>query len=52
MSDILLRTSDLSFGYPERNGLFRKPALREVIKRVDLDYFGVEDDGATPTATD
>src|SRR5882762_9863945 len=36
MSDILLRTSDLSFGYPERNGLFRKPALREVIKRVDL----------------
>ncbi len=36
MSDILLRTSDLSFGYPERSGLFRRPALREVIKRVDL----------------
>src|ERR1700716_4440032 len=36
MSDILLRTSDLSFGYPERNGLFRKPALREIVKRVDL----------------
>src|SRR6266481_3584190 len=36
MSDILLRTSDLSFGYPERTGLFRRPALREVIRRVDL----------------
>src|SRR6266436_7514902 len=36
MSDILLRTSDLSFGYPERTGLFRRPQLREVIRRVDL----------------
>lgn len=36
MSDILLRTGSLSFGYPERAGLLRKPRLREVIKSVDL----------------
>ena len=36
MSDILLRTGNLSFGYPERSGLFRRPALREVLRRIDL----------------
>lgn len=36
MSEILLRTGSLSFGYPERTGLWRKPRLREVIKRIDL----------------
>jgi dipeptide transport system ATP-binding protein len=36
MSDILLRTGRLSFAYPERAGLFRRPVLREVVKRVDL----------------
>jgi peptide/nickel transport system ATP-binding protein len=36
MSDILLRTGSLSFGYPERAGLFRPPVLREVIRAVDL----------------
>jgi peptide/nickel transport system ATP-binding protein len=37
MSDILLRTSHLSFAYPQRSAsLFRRPALREVVKRVDL----------------
>jgi len=36
MSDILLRTGSLSFGYPERTGLFRRPALREVLRRIDL----------------
>jgi len=37
MSDILLRTSHLSFAYPQRSSsLFRRPALREVVKRVDL----------------
>jgi dipeptide transport system ATP-binding protein len=36
MSDILLRTGSLSFGYPERSGLFRRPVLREVIRGVDL----------------
>ncbi|MET4170290.1 peptide/nickel transport system ATP-binding protein [Bradyrhizobium sp. LA6.1] len=36
MSDILLRTGNLSFGYPERMGLLRKPRLREVIRSVDL----------------
>ncbi len=36
MSDILLRTGSLGFGYPQRNGLFGKPTLREVIKGVDL----------------
>jgi len=36
MSDILLRTGSLGFGYPQRNGLFGKPTLREVIKDVDL----------------
>ena len=37
MSDILLRTGSLTFAYPERaSGLFRRPVLREVVKRVDL----------------
>jgi dipeptide transport system ATP-binding protein len=36
MSDILLRTGGLSFGYPERSSLLRKPTFREVIKSVDL----------------
>jgi peptide/nickel transport system ATP-binding protein len=36
MSDILLRTGGLRFGYPQNNGLFRKAGLREVIKGVDL----------------
>jgi peptide/nickel transport system ATP-binding protein len=36
MSDILLRTSSLSFAYPERAGQLRRTRLREVIKRVDL----------------
>ena len=37
MSDILLRTGSLTFAYPERApGLFRRPVLREVVKRVDL----------------
>ncbi len=36
MTDILLRTGSLSFAYPERTGLFRRPQLREVIRRVDL----------------
>ena len=37
MTDDLVRTGLLSFAYPERaSGLFRKPVLREVLKRVDL----------------
>ena len=36
MSDILLRTSSLCFGYSQNNGLLRKPGLRDVIKGVDL----------------
>jgi peptide/nickel transport system ATP-binding protein len=36
MTDILLRTANLSFGYPERTGLFRRATLRDVVKRVDL----------------
>src|SRR6185436_19393365 len=36
MSDILVRTRNLRFGYPQRGGLFRKGRLREVIKGVDL----------------
>jgi peptide/nickel transport system ATP-binding protein len=37
MSEILLRTGSLGFAYPERaSGLFGKPAMREVVKRVDL----------------
>jgi peptide/nickel transport system ATP-binding protein len=36
MTEILLRTASLSFGYPERTGLFRVPAMRTVIKGVDL----------------
>jgi peptide/nickel transport system ATP-binding protein len=36
MTDILLRTGSLSFAYPERAGLFRRPSRREVVKRVDL----------------
>ena len=36
MSDILLRTGRLRFGYPQNNGLLRKAGLREVIKGVDL----------------
>jgi peptide/nickel transport system ATP-binding protein len=37
MNDILVRTSSLSFAYPERaSTLFRRAALREVVKHVDL----------------
>src|ERR1700722_8260746 len=36
MSDILVRTGSLRFGYPQNSGLFRRPVLREVIKGVDL----------------
>ena len=36
MTGILLRTGSLSFAYPERAGLFRRKALRDVVKRVDL----------------
>ncbi len=36
MNDVLVRIRDLRFGYPQHEGLFRKPSLREVIKGVDL----------------
>jgi peptide/nickel transport system ATP-binding protein len=37
MNDILVRTGSLSFAYPERaSTLFRRSALREVVKHVDL----------------
>jgi peptide/nickel transport system ATP-binding protein len=37
MTEILLRTSQLSFAYPDRSSsLFRRPAMREVVKRIDL----------------
>jgi peptide/nickel transport system ATP-binding protein len=37
MNDILVRTGGLSFAYPERaSTLFRRPALREVVRHVDL----------------
>jgi len=37
MSEILLRTGQLTFAYPERaSSLFGRPAMREVVKRVDL----------------
>ena len=36
MTDILLRTDSLSFAYPERTGLLRRAALRDVVKGVDL----------------
>src|SRR5580692_5596568 len=37
MTDILVRAGSLSFAYPERaSTLFRRPALREVVKHVDL----------------
>src|SRR5579871_4858838 len=37
MSDIMLRTDQLSFAYPERSSsLFRRRSMREVVKRVDL----------------
>jgi peptide/nickel transport system ATP-binding protein len=37
MSEILLRTGQLTFAYPERSSsLFRPPVMREVVKRVDL----------------
>jgi peptide/nickel transport system ATP-binding protein len=37
MSEILLRTGQLSFAYPQRASLpFRRPTMREVVKRVDL----------------
>jgi len=37
MTDILLRTGNLSFAYPERSSsLFRRPTMREVVRRVDL----------------
>ena len=37
MSDILLRTGQLSFAYPQRaSSPFRRRTMREVVKRVDL----------------
>jgi peptide/nickel transport system ATP-binding protein len=36
MTDILLRTGSLTFAYPERAGLFRRKAPRDVVKKVDL----------------
>ncbi|HEY4833155.1 MAG TPA: dipeptide/oligopeptide/nickel ABC transporter ATP-binding protein, partial [Bradyrhizobium sp.] len=36
MTEILLRTGNLSFAYPERTGLFRRALSREIVKRVDL----------------
>jgi peptide/nickel transport system ATP-binding protein len=37
MTEVLVRTSSLSFAYPERAAtLFRRPTFREVVKRVDL----------------
>jgi peptide/nickel transport system ATP-binding protein len=37
MNEILLRTGQLTFAYPERSSsLFGRPAMREVVKRVDL----------------
>ena len=61
MTEFLLRTGDLSFAYPERAGLFRRPVLRDVVKRVDLAVprgsvlglvgeFGLRQDHARPAA--
>ena len=36
MTEILLRTGNLSFAYPERTGWFRRALSREIVKRVDL----------------
>ena len=36
MNDILVRTGRLRFGYPQRDGLFARSTLREVIKGIDL----------------
>jgi peptide/nickel transport system ATP-binding protein len=36
MTEILLRTGDLSFAYPERTGLLRSPTMRAVIRGVEL----------------
>jgi peptide/nickel transport system ATP-binding protein len=36
MTDMLLRTGNLSFAYPERGRLFRRASPRDVVKRVDL----------------
>jgi peptide/nickel transport system ATP-binding protein len=37
MNDILLRTGQLSFAYPERSSsLFKRPSMHQVVKRVDL----------------
>jgi peptide/nickel transport system ATP-binding protein len=37
MTEILLRTSQLRFAYPDRSSSpFRRPAMREVVKQVDL----------------
>ena len=36
MSDILVRTGSLRFGFPQNGGLFRKGGLREVIKGVNV----------------
>jgi peptide/nickel transport system ATP-binding protein len=37
MTDILMRTRHLSFAYPQRSfSLSRRPAMREVVRRVDL----------------
>lgn len=36
MNDILVRAGRLRFGYPQREGLFARSTLREVIKGIDL----------------
>jgi peptide/nickel transport system ATP-binding protein len=36
MSDVLVRTSNLRFAYPQHEGLFRKSSQREAVKGVDL----------------
>ena len=36
MSEVLVKATNLHFGYPQRRGLFRKGSMREVIKGVDL----------------
>ena len=36
MTDMLLRTGNLRFAYPERAAPFRRPVLRDVVKGVDL----------------
>ena len=36
MTDMLLRTGNLRFAYPERAAPFRRPVLRDVVKGIDL----------------